>query len=78
VVLPAPINWNYVFVNSDFNKNKTIYLTVICLVVVYLLLVIYARHKDRKDIEKVRDDRRREKRTCICVVVGSDIVDRQL
>ena len=28
-VLPAPVNWNYVFANADFLKNKTIYLTVI-------------------------------------------------
>ena len=52
-VLPAPINWNYVFANADFLKNKTIYLTVICVVVIYLILVIFSRYKDRKDLEKL-------------------------
>ena len=33
-VLPAPINWNYVFANANFLKNKTIYLTVICVVAI--------------------------------------------
>jgi polycystin 1L2 len=54
LVLPSPINWNYVFANADFNKNKTIYLTVICISILYFLLIIYARYEDKKDIEKVR------------------------
>ncbi|CAF4348069.1 unnamed protein product, partial [Adineta steineri] len=53
LVLPEPINWNYVFANAGFNKNKTIYLTVICLSIIYFLLIIYARYKDKKDIEKL-------------------------
>ncbi len=52
-ILPAPINWNYVFANADFMKNKTIYLTVICVCVIYIILMIYARYKDKKDIEKL-------------------------
>lgn len=55
VVLPAPINWNYVFANMDFMKNKTIYLTVIILAILYILIMIYARYKDKKDIEKVEE-----------------------
>jgi Ca2+/H+ antiporter len=54
VVLPAPINWNYVFANLDFAKNKTIYLTIILLAVLYILFMIYARYKDKKDVEKVK------------------------
>ena len=54
LVLPAPINWNYVFANADFAKNKTIYVTMITMAVLYIALVIYARRKDRKDVEKVR------------------------
>ncbi|CAF0742236.1 unnamed protein product [Didymodactylos carnosus] len=53
VVLPAPINWNYVFANADFSRNKTIYLTVILTVVLYLIILIYARYKDKKDVEKL-------------------------
>jgi hypothetical protein len=53
VVLPAPINWNYVFANADFVRNKTIYLTVICVCLLYIILIIYARLKDRKDLEKL-------------------------
>jgi hypothetical protein len=53
IVLPAPINWNYVFANLDFAKNKTIYLTIILIGVLYVILMIYARYKDKKDVEKV-------------------------
>ena len=53
IVLPSPINWNYVFVNAGFIKNKTIYLTVICICILYILLMIYSRYEDKKDIEKL-------------------------
>jgi hypothetical protein len=53
IVLPNPINWNYVFANADFMKNKTVYLTVICVSIIYLLVIIYARYKDKKDLEKL-------------------------
>ena len=36
-------------------KNKTIYLTVIGLGVLYIVLTIYARFQDKKDIEKVSE-----------------------
>ena len=52
-VLPAPINWNYLFAHADFIQNKTVYLTVIIVLVLYLILVIYARYKDKKDMEKL-------------------------
>ena len=54
LVLPKPINWNYVFANADFAKNKTIYLTVIGAALLYVMLIIYARLQDKKDVEKVR------------------------
>ncbi|CAF1178747.1 unnamed protein product [Adineta steineri] len=53
IVLPAPINWNYVFANASFAKNMTIYLTLILLLVLYILFMIYARYKDKKDVEKL-------------------------
>jgi hypothetical protein len=39
IVLPAPINWNYVFANLDFAKNKTIYLTIIIIAVLYYQII---------------------------------------
>ena len=53
IVLPEPINWNYVFVHADFVRNRTIYLTLICISIIYILLMIYARYKDKKDLEKL-------------------------
>jgi hypothetical protein len=51
VILPAPINWNYVFANADFIQNKTIYLTIIC---VYIVSMIYAQFQDKKYLGKLR------------------------
>jgi magnesium-transporting ATPase (P-type) len=57
LALPAPINWNYVFANGDFMKNKTIYLTVITIAVLYIILIIIARLSDSKDRDKVWQQR---------------------
>lgn len=66
VFLPKSIDWRYVFANADFLKNKTIYLTVIVVSIIYLTLLIFSRYKDRRDLEKLgvtpladnhRDDR---------------------
>ena len=54
LVLPAPVNWKYVFANADFAKNKTIYITLMVAAVLYVLLMIFARFKDRRDVQKVR------------------------
>ena len=48
------MNWDYVFANADFMRNKTIYLTVIGVCVLYLLLLIVARFRDKNDRDKVR------------------------
>ncbi|CAF4283193.1 unnamed protein product, partial [Adineta steineri] len=53
IVLAAPINWSYVFANADFMKNKTVYLTIIITSIIYIILMIYARFKDKKDFEKL-------------------------
>ncbi|CAF0849209.1 unnamed protein product [Adineta steineri] len=53
IVLPAPINWSYVFANADFMKNKTVYLTMIFTSIIYIILMIYACFKDKKDFEKL-------------------------
>ena len=54
VPLPAPVNWKYVFANADFLRNKTIYLTVIGVCLIYLLLLVFARFRDKHDRDKVR------------------------
>ncbi|UJR38826.1 hypothetical protein I4U23_031491 [Adineta vaga] len=53
IILPEPINWNYIFANTSFSQNKIIYLTRICICIIYLLLIIYDRYKNKKDIEKL-------------------------
>ena len=53
IVLSAPINWNYVLVNVDFNRNKTIHITLICVCILDLLLIIYARYKYKKDVKNL-------------------------
>ncbi|CAF1681875.1 unnamed protein product, partial [Adineta ricciae] len=53
IVLPAPINWSYVFANADFMRNKTVYLTIICITLIYLLLMVFSRYKDKNNIEKL-------------------------
>ncbi|UJR19272.1 hypothetical protein I4U23_022401 [Adineta vaga] len=53
VVLPKTIDWNYVVANPDFMINKTIYLTGIRVCIIYLILIIYARYYDKKDVEKL-------------------------
>ena len=45
-VLPNPINWIYVFSSADFSKNQSTYLTVICALILYLMLMTYARVKN--------------------------------
>jgi hypothetical protein len=52
-VLPASINFEYVFENSSFEKNKTIYLTVLILFVLYILFSIWGRWMDKQDLLKI-------------------------
>lgn len=53
VFLPQPIRWDYVFDRADFLQNKTIYLTVIVTLLIYLLLILFAAYHDRKDHRQV-------------------------
>ena len=52
-ILPKLIDWNYVFATADFLRNKTIYLTVILISIIYLILLIFSRYKDKKDLENL-------------------------
>ena len=48
VVLPASVNWNYVFANTGIAKNKTIDITLIVICILYTLLLIHVRVKEKK------------------------------
>ncbi|XP_046550027.1 uncharacterized protein LOC124259855 [Haliotis rubra] len=50
-VAPHTIDWNFVFSNADFFKNPTIYVTEIAIAIFYVLAIVWARRKDRKDVE---------------------------
>ncbi|CAF1261744.1 unnamed protein product [Adineta steineri] len=54
IILPSPINWKYVFANAEFLKNKTVYFIIISICIIYVLLVIYAHHQDKKDLEMLQ------------------------
>lgn len=51
-VLPAKIDFSYVFANASFDRNKTIYLTAIIVVCLYLLLIPWTRFMDWYDQRK--------------------------
>ncbi|CAF1478174.1 unnamed protein product [Adineta ricciae] len=53
VILSEMTDWNYVFNNANFHKNKTVYLTIITVTLIYIILMIYARKCDKKDFEKL-------------------------
>ncbi|XP_068233382.1 polycystin-1-like [Palaemon carinicauda] len=52
-VMPNTIDFNYVFANMGFNDNLTIYLTLIISLSIFLILLVYAHLKDKKDVEKL-------------------------
>ncbi|XP_013386314.1 uncharacterized protein LOC106155845 [Lingula anatina] len=54
VVMPNTIDWNFVFSGAaSFDKNATLYITEIIIGVIYILMAIWARRQDKKDIEKL-------------------------
>ncbi|CAF1543304.1 unnamed protein product, partial [Rotaria sordida] len=53
LVLPEPVNWQYVFAHTNLMKNKTVYLTFICVALIYFILMMYDRYKDRKDDKNI-------------------------
>ncbi|KAG1677778.1 Polycystic kidney disease protein 1-like 2 [Nymphon striatum] len=52
-VMPNTIDFDYVFENASIVDNLTIYVTVIVSFALYLLLLVYTRRKDNKDLEKL-------------------------
>ena len=53
LVLPASINFEYVWANASFEKNLNIYLTIIVILVLYVLVGVWARFMDIKDAKKI-------------------------
>ncbi|KFM71583.1 Polycystic kidney disease protein 1-like 2, partial [Stegodyphus mimosarum] len=53
LVAPNQIDFSYVFANANFEDNVTIYSTLIVTFSVYIILVIWARWKDKKDLKKL-------------------------
>lgn len=53
VVAPNKVDFNYIFKNIQFEKNATLYATEISIGIFFLLLFIWARRKDNKDVQKV-------------------------
>ncbi|VDP76992.1 unnamed protein product, partial [Echinostoma caproni] len=51
--LPNAIDFDYVFANMDFTKNPTLYATEIAILAIFILLFIWARRRDLKDVEKL-------------------------
>ncbi|KAL3211152.1 hypothetical protein MRX96_000836 [Rhipicephalus microplus] len=52
-VMPNTIDFSYVFANAGFADNVTIYMTVVVTMLVYIMLLIWARYEDKKDVEKL-------------------------
>jgi hypothetical protein len=52
-ILPVALDFDYVFANSSFEQNKTIYLTIIILYTLYILFSIWGRWMDKKDDLKI-------------------------
>ena len=50
---PETIDFNYVYAHLSFEQNKTIYLTVVILVAVYILFSIWGRWMDKQDYFKI-------------------------
>ncbi|KAK4476287.1 hypothetical protein MN116_001490, partial [Schistosoma mekongi] len=51
--LPNTIDFNYIFANMDFSKNPTLYATEISVGILFLLIYIWARREDIKDIDRL-------------------------
>ena len=52
-VQPNTIDFQYVFAAADLADNVTIYMTLIISLIAYISLMIWARLKDLKDVERL-------------------------
>lgn len=49
IVPPNNLDFNFILNNANFEKNLTIYTTMIFFAVVYVLLMMWGRRRDKKD-----------------------------
>jgi hypothetical protein len=52
IILPPAIDFAYAFANSSFDKNMTIYLTIIIVTSLYILLFVWCLWQDKRDTKK--------------------------
>lgn len=53
VVLPNPIDFDYVFANASFAQNPTLYVTLFTLLGLFVIMSIWARFMDKRDDAKL-------------------------
>ena len=53
VILPASIDFDSVWANASFDKNPTIYVTVILISCLYIFLLVWCRYMDWQDERKL-------------------------
>ena len=51
-VVPPSIDFNYVFANASFDKNPTVYVTVIVVTCLFILMAIWCVYMDKRDKRK--------------------------
>ena len=51
--MPNTVDLGYVFAHAGWDDNLTIYMTIIFTGVVFLVLLIWARRQDKKDLQMV-------------------------
>ena len=51
---PNTIDFNNVWANFDLSENAAVFSTVIVLIGIYIILLVWLRHMDKKDLKKVR------------------------
>ncbi|CAM1317953.1 Uncharacterised protein g6856 [Pycnogonum litorale] len=52
-IKPNTIDFDYVLDNAEIDDNLTIYLTITISMSLYLILLVWSRWKDKKDVEKL-------------------------
>ncbi|CAL8108414.1 unnamed protein product [Calicophoron daubneyi] len=53
LAMPNELDFNYIFSNMDFSKNATLYAVEIAVALLFLLIFIWARRADLKDMAKL-------------------------